>query len=91
MGLIPDWTPQTYDPQDVKVGRALAMLPRHPTGPPQIQGPTLLRVCSPYPRDLAQCVEGDLTPWDPGPSVWATEITLDPRDEVVCACVCGYV
>lgn len=28
MGRIPDWTPQTYDPQDVLVGGPPAMVPR---------------------------------------------------------------
>lgn len=38
MGRIPDWTPQTYDPQDVMVGGALAsktqpMLPKSKAPP----------------------------------------------------------
>lgn len=33
MGRIPDWTPQTYDPQDVTVRGAFAVFPRQTTHP----------------------------------------------------------
>lgn len=39
MGWIPDWTPKTYDPQDVLVGGPLTVSPGHlPASPPLQSG-----------------------------------------------------